>query len=130
MKSKILIIDNEESIRFTFASFLEDEGHAVVTAQDYREALPLLDEVNFDLICVGLFLGNDTGIDVLREIRRRGLCCAVIVIADYPSVETAVDAFRLGVCDYLTKPVRQQQLLNAIETALHHTAKREGKEPC
>ena len=63
MMSKILIIDNEESIRYTFASFLEDEGHTVVTTRDYREALPLLDKVNFDLICVGLFLGNDTGID-------------------------------------------------------------------
>lgn len=129
MKSKILIIDNEESIRFTFASFLEDEGHAVVTAQDYREASALLDEVNFDLICVGLFLGNDTGIDVLREVRRRDQCCAVIVIAEYPSVETAVDGFRLGACDYLTKPVRQQRLLNTIKTAFHHKVQREGKEP-
>jgi DNA-binding NtrC family response regulator len=130
MKSKILIIDNEESIRFTFASFLEDEGHAVVTAQDYHEAMARLEEVKFDLICVGLFLGNDTGIDVLREVRRRDLCCALIVIADYPSVETAVETFRLGACDYLTKPVRQQRLLKAIETALYNKAQREGEEPC
>ena len=128
MKARILVIDNEESIRFTFATFLEDAGHTVVTAKSYREALALLDGYHFDLICVGLFLGNDTGIDVLREIKSRSLCCAVIVIADYPSVETAVDSLRLGACDYLIKPVNQQMLLNATETALQHKSRREGKK--
>ena len=73
MGSKILVIDNEESIRYTFKSFLLDEGYEVLTARDYQEALSAIDTKGLDLIFADILLEGKTGIDVLRETKERNL---------------------------------------------------------
>ena len=70
MTPKILIIDDEESIRFTFSSFLADEGYLTDTASNYSEALTKIAAGDIDLIFSDILLGGDSGIDILREIRR------------------------------------------------------------
>ena len=127
-KKKILIIDDEESIRFTFESFLTDEGHEVTTAKDYDEAVVVLGNTDFDLIFADIILGAKTGIDVIREVRRRNLNCIVIMITGDPNLETASEALRLGAFDYIPKPVRQDTLLHLTEIALKHKAINDEKE--
>lgn len=127
-KRKILVIDDEESIRFTFESFLTDEGHDVATAKDYDEAFTAIDETDFDLIFADIILGAKTGIDVIREIRRRNLNCLVIMITGDPTLETASEALRLGAFDYISKPVRQDLLIHLTEIALKHKAINDEKE--
>ncbi len=126
--ARVLVIDDEESIRFTFESFLSDEGHAVITARDYDEAISRISSEDFDLVFADIILGDRSGIDILKEIRKRKLTCPVIMITGYPNVETASDAVRTGAFDYLPKPVRQENLLHVARMAFQHKALQEENE--
>ncbi|MHC1730156.1 MAG: sigma-54 dependent transcriptional regulator [Syntrophobacteraceae bacterium] len=128
MSARVLVIDDEESIRFTFQRFLNADGHIVATADSCREALTRIDELSFDVVFVDIILGDGTGIDILREIKARALSCPVIVITGDPGVETASEAIRLGAFDYIPKPVNQQSLLHATRTALKYKTVNEEKE--
>ena len=123
-KYRILIVDDEESIRFTLSCFLTEEGYDVVTAKNYGEAIEMIETGSFDMIYADIILGGGkTGIDVIREARERGITCPVVVITGAPAVETAVEAARLGVFDYVPKPIRWENLIQTTKAAL------EGKDP-
>ncbi|MCC6346050.1 MAG: sigma 54-interacting transcriptional regulator [Nitrospirales bacterium] len=128
MNAKILVIDDEESIRFTFESFLQEEGHTVLTAGGYEEAIDRMEERDFDLIFTDIILGGNTGIDILKEVKERNLSCPVVIITGYPSLDTATDAVRLGAFDYLPKPVKQETLLHITRMALQHKVLHDEKE--
>jgi two-component system, NtrC family, response regulator HydG len=128
MNARILVIDDEEAIRFTFERFLKTEGHVVATAESCREAWTRMNEMSFDLIFADIILGDGTGIDLLREIRRRGLGCPVIMITGYPSMETAAESIRLGAADCILKPINQEALLHATNIALKDETVHEEKE--
>ncbi|MDR3567455.1 MAG: sigma 54-interacting transcriptional regulator [Syntrophobacteraceae bacterium] len=128
MSAKILVIDDEESIRFTFERFLATEGYSVATAESCREALARINETSFDVVFADIILGDGTGIDILREIRARGLSCPVIMITGDPGVETAGDSIRLDAFDYIPKPINQEALLHAAQTALKYKALNDEKE--
>ena len=123
MKVNILLVDNEESIRFSFSRFLAAEGHNVITAKGYREALARMDETQFELILADIFLEDGWGIDLLREVMQRNLKTRVIIMTAYPSKETAQDSFRMRASDYLVKPLEQVGLLHSVNNALRHYAK-------
>jgi two-component system, NtrC family, response regulator HydG len=118
MKVNILVIDDEESIRFSFSRFLTTAGHNVITANGYREALARMDETEFGLIIADIFLNDGWGIDILREVTQRNLKTGVIIMTAYPSAETSRDSFRMHAVDYLVKPVKQAMLLKSVNEAL------------
>lgn len=122
MKNKVLIVDDEESIRYTFESFLSDEGHDITTAENFHEAIQLISETEFDLIFADIILGGKTGIDLLNEIKRGNHSCPVVMITGYPNIDTASDAIRLGAFDYIAKPVRPDTLIHTATRALQHKA--------
>jgi two-component system, NtrC family, response regulator HydG len=128
MIAKILVIDDEESIRFTFERFLRAAGHAVTAAASCSEALARLSETDFDMVFADIILDDGTGIDILREIHIRGLSCPVIMVTGDPGVETAAESIRLGAFDYIPKPINQASLLHAARTALRYKAVHEEKE--
>jgi PAS domain S-box-containing protein len=128
MSASILVIDDEESIRFTFERFLKAAGHMVTTAQSYSEALARINGKSFDVVFADIILGDGTGIDILREIKARGLSCSVILITGDPGVETAAESVRLGALDYISKPINQESLLHATRTALKYKIVTEEKE--
>ncbi len=101
MKANIPIIDDEECIRFSFGGFLASEGHNVITANGYLEALARIDETTFKLILADIVLGDGWGIDFLREVARRKLKTCVIIMTAYPGTDTAQDSLRLHAVDYL-----------------------------
>ena len=116
--ANILVIDDEESIRYTFTNFLAGEGHIAVAACNYAEGLAQISESSFDLIFSDIILGGRTGIDILREVRARRQVCPVVMVTGYPTVETAAEAVRLGAFDYVQKPVEQDALLHITRLAL------------
>lgn len=120
MAQKILIIDDEESIRFTFSNFLAEAGYAVETASSYEEAMAGLAAGGVDLVFSDILLGGDSGIDILQEVRAQGFDIPVIMITGFPGVETAREAVRLGAFDYLSKPVTQDILLRTTQIALRY----------
>ena len=126
--SKILVVDDEESIRFTFRNFLEEEGHKTITAASYEEGMAFLREMEFDLVYVDIVLEGRSGIDLLRDSREHAPDTDFIVITGAPSVETAANSVRLGAFDYIVKPIRHGALMRITEKALAHRALRQAKE--
>jgi PAS domain S-box-containing protein len=120
MSARILVVDDERSIRFTLEQFLSNEGHNVVTVSDYNEAVKTISAETFDLIFTDIVLGNRSGVEFLRSAKELGLTCPVIMITGFPNLETASEALRLGAFDYLPKPVRKDQILRATRVALKH----------
>jgi PAS domain S-box-containing protein len=118
MKSRILIVDDEESIQFAFKTHLSNEGHEVMAAEDYSSVIKALSENEFDLVIMDVILGGQKGTDILREIKNRGMKCPVIMITGEPNIETAADAVRFGAFDFLPKPIRKETLLRVTSHAL------------
>ena len=128
MKPKILIVDDEKGLRYTFRSFLSEAGYEVNDACDYNEALKKIEEHVFDLIFADIVLGGKTGIDLLKIIKEKNLICPVIILTGYPNINTAVEAIRSGAFDYLTKPVKEEQIIHAARIALEYKKILEEKE--
>lgn len=120
MKSKILIVDDEETIRFAFEAMLMDEDYDVVTASDFDTAVQSLQRKSPDLVITDIILGGHTGIDFLSEIKKRNLICPVIMITGEPNIETSTKAVRLGAFDYIPKPIRKETLLRIVSHGLQH----------
>lgn len=118
MKANVLVIDDEESIRFSFHRFLAAEGHNVITAATYREAVARMDEMKFDLIIADVFLEDGWGIDILEEVVRRDLKTRVIIMTAYPTTEAIKAGFGMQAVDCLVKPLRQKGLLYSVNKVL------------
>ena len=117
-KASILVIDDEESIRYTFEMFLEGAGHRVITAGSFTEGVRLLQIQRFDVIFADILLGDGTGLELLREARRQDPFCPVVLITGSPTVDTAAEAVRLGAYDYIPKPITRDILLRVTRMAL------------
>jgi DNA-binding NtrC family response regulator len=126
--AKVLIIDDEENIRFTFEDFFSDEGYEVATAEDYDDALKMIEVSDIDLILADINLKGKSGIDILKEVKTRKLNCPVIMITAAPDLDTASDALRLGAFDYVSKPVQLDSLMRIIKTAMKHKTLADEKE--
>jgi PAS domain S-box-containing protein len=125
MTNHILVIDDEESIRFTFKHFLEDKGHMVVTAHDYNSALK---EKDFDMVFADIILGDRSGIEILKDIKDENPAIPVIMITGAPNLETASEAVRLGAFEYIQKPILQDTLIHVTNLALQHKALQDEKD--
>ena len=134
MKGRILVIDDEENILSDFKGILVSKGHEVVTARNYNEAVHNLSEKKFDLIFTDIILedipGKDdkTGIDILREVKRRNLNSPVALITKAPNIDTAIDSLRLGAFDYVPKPVREDVLLYVTNKSLQYKSLLDERE--
>ncbi len=113
----ILIIDDEQSIRTTLSSILEDEGHRPTACQSGEEGIAAYAREEFDLVILDLWLPGVDGLDVLERIRNAG-GPPVIVISGHANVETAVRATRLGAYDFLEKPLSLERVLLTVNHAL------------
>ncbi len=126
--ASILIIDDEKSLRITFETFLAKEGHAVLKAWDYESTMKILAQTRPDVIFADIVLpGGKNGLDILREVRRQGLNCPVIMITGKPGIDTAAKAVREGAFDYVAKPVRREMLIGLTRAALQVYALEEEK---
>jgi two-component system, NtrC family, response regulator HydG len=114
----ILVIDDEESIRFSFHRFLTAENHSVVTADCYLMALARMDVEKFDLIFADINLLDGWGIDILNEVTRRNIKTRVIIMTAYPTNETIKISFSLNATDYLIKPLRYESIIYCTNKAL------------
>jgi len=115
--AKILIVDDEQSIRTTLAKILEDEGHSASLADSGEEALAQFARDEFDLIILDLWLPGVDGMTVLERLRAAG-APPVIVISGHGNVDTAVRATRLGAYDFLEKPLALERVILTISHAL------------
>ncbi len=128
MAPYILVVDDEESVRFTFQYFLAEQGYRTSTEKSYASALASLERQTPDVLICDIFLGDRRGTDLVGVLKEMGAICPVIVLTGKPSLATAAEAVRIGAFDYLTKPVEKQALLKVVKQALRHKALEEEKE--
>ncbi|MFQ5628431.1 MAG: sigma-54-dependent transcriptional regulator [bacterium] len=118
-KHRILIADDEESVCFALETILrEEEKYAVESVNTGRHALALMQESPFDAALVDLTLDDLNGLSILRQAREEGIATEIILVTGHGSIDTAVEAMRLGAYDYLTKPVDSKDLLRVVDHAL------------
>jgi len=118
IQDRILVIDDESSIRSSLQGILEDEGYAVRTAETGEEGLALLKMQNFGLVLLDIWLPEMSGIDVLRQIRTLEDRPSVVVISGHGTVDTAVKATKLGAFDFLEKPLSLEKVVLTVKNAL------------
>ncbi|MBC7911590.1 MAG: response regulator [Pyrinomonadaceae bacterium] len=121
---RLLVVDDEESVRLTTAAILEQDGYMVETAQDGQEALDKLQRGDFDLVLTDLRMEGLDGSALLHEIKRTFPNVMVIVLTGYASIESSIDALRHGVYDYLVKPCVVEDLQLTVRRALEHKRQR------
>lgn len=114
---KVLIVDDEKSIRLTLCEFLVKEGYEADSAANAEIALRLLDYKNYDIVITDIIMPRLSGIDFLTQIRNKWEGIQIILMTGEPTVETAVKAIKLGVNDYLTKPISRDTLLKTVSHA-------------
>ncbi|HSQ63356.1 MAG TPA: sigma-54 dependent transcriptional regulator, partial [Polyangiaceae bacterium] len=115
---KILIVDDQRNMRTTLAMMLRGVGYEVDEAADGEQGAANGATGAFDLVLTDLRMGQKDGIDVLRAIKERQPLTEVIVMTAYGTIESAVEAMRLGAFDYIQKPFTEQELLVKVQKAL------------
>jgi len=118
--ASILVVDNEHSVRMTLAMLLKGQGHQVLEAADGRVAIDKLREEPVSLIITDLKMAEVSGLDVLREAKVLRPEAGVILLTGHGTIESAVEAMRLGAFDYVTKPFESSELLHRVRNALNH----------
>ncbi len=114
---RILVVDDEETIRSMLRDLLTANGHEVDEAVDMRSAVQMLRGWEYDVVLTDLMLPDGDGLEVLRVARTRPYDPEVLVITAYGTIDSAVEAVRAGAFDYLTKPLATQKLLLTVDRA-------------
>lgn len=125
--AKILVVDDEKSLRVTVAAFLEAEGHEVIQADSFMQASNCLEQWSFDGVVSDIVLGDKTGIEVLALVKGKDELCPVILVTGYPNMDTATEAVRKNAFDYISKPVYKDNLLNVVNSALEYRERMQKK---
>ncbi len=118
MFPSILIVDDEPSILQTLGGLLSDEGFEVTTAANGYEALKIIDTESPDLVLLDIWMPGIDGIETLKEIKKENPNIQVIIITGHGTIETAVNATKLGAYDLIEKPLSIDKVIVAINNAL------------
>jgi DNA-binding NtrC family response regulator len=118
--SRILVVDDDESLRRVLQVELEQDGYSVAAAASAQQAFSLLQLRGYDLVVTDLRMPGVSGIEVLKQVRSQYPETVVIVLTAFGTVETAVEAMKAGAYDFLTKPVHPEELLLVVARALDH----------
>jgi response regulator RpfG family c-di-GMP phosphodiesterase len=112
---KILVVDDEKSILDIFSEFIGSHtNHTVLTANDGLEALEIIEKEDVDCCFTDLSMPRLDGLELARRIYQHDNTIPIIVMTGYPSMETAIETLKNGVADFLTKPLRMDQILPTI----------------
>jgi DNA-binding NtrC family response regulator len=127
-KTRILVVDDDASLRRVLQVQLEQEGYAVASAASAQQTLSMLQVQPYDLVISDLKMPGVSGLELLRQIRLQYPEAIVLILTAFGTVETAVEAMKSGAYDYLTKPVHPDELSLVVGRALEHL--RLVKEVC
>lgn len=115
----ILVVDDEHGIRDLLSEILNDEGHAVTLAENAAQARQARRENSYDLVLLDIWMPDTDGVSLLKEWGSSGqLTMPVVMMSGHATIETAVEATKLGALSFLEKPITLQKLMHAVETGL------------
>ncbi len=116
----ILVVDDEPDIRQLVSEILEDEGYQVESAGNAQQAREKWSQRKPDLVLLDIWMPDEDGISLLKSWQESGsLCCPVIMMSGHATIETAVEATKLGAYDFIEKPLSMAKMLLTIENGLH-----------
>ena len=122
--SQILVIDDEVGIRELLSEILTDEGHDVATAENATTARAWRDERRPDLVLLDIWMPDTDGVTLLKEWAANGqLTMPVVMMSGHATIDTAVEATRIGAAGFLEKPIGMQKLLATVKQALERAPK-------
>jgi len=116
--AKVLIVDDERSIRFSFKTILSKQGHDVDTAENWEEAKGFIRKEDYDVVFLDILMPKISGLKILKAIKDIRPDCLVIMMTGEPTVQSSQQALRYGATDYLTKPVSRDTLLQICQRAV------------
>jgi DNA-binding NtrC family response regulator len=125
---KILIVDDSKNIRITIQHLLENENHEFDIAMNGEEALDKILTNEFDLVFLDIRMPTLDGMEVLREIRKKGNKTPVVILSAYGTVDNAVEAMKLGVVDFMTKPFTPTEIRELLQSFEKREALNEEEE--
>jgi UDP-3-O-acyl N-acetylglucosamine deacetylase len=129
MGKLVLVVDDQPAILATLSAILADEGYRTLTAASGEEALRLYGEVRPDVVFLDIWLADMDGLETLQALRHRDPGATVIMISGHGSASTAVQALKLGACDFIEKPLSYGQVMAAVSTALASEAGSSARAP-
>jgi len=115
---RILVVDDEKSIRLCFREFLKDAGYDVSLAENAQEALKKLSERDYDVLVSDIVLPGISGLSLLKTVREALPNIPTIMMTGEPTTLIATEAYNAGASDFLEKPVKKNTILDAIARAL------------
>ena len=127
-KGRILIVDDEPSVRDSLSHWFRDDGYEVATAEGAADALTRLADRKWDLALVDIRMRGTDGIELQRRLREIDPDLVVIIMTGYASVDTAVTALKNGAYDYITKPLDPDDVAHLVRNALSHRRVKEENE--
>jgi len=119
-QGKLLIVDDELSVRDSLGKWFREEGYEVGTAENANEALTRLAEHPWDVALVDIKMHGTDGIELQRRMHEQNPDLMVIIMTGYASVETAVTALKNGAYDYVTKPLDPDEIAHLVKNAMSH----------
>jgi len=120
--ANILVVDDEMGIRELLSEILGDEGHVVLTAENAQQAREARAQGAPDLVLLDIWMPDTDGVTLLKEWQRDGLLTMpVIMMSGHATIDTAVEATRIGALNFLEKPIALQKLLKAVQQGLTRT---------
>lgn len=121
---KILIVDDEESIRFSFATILTDAGCDVIKAGHFIDAKSILNANQFDVAIVDRLLASHSGMELIEYINKVQPFCTTILISAFPNFKSASEGFKHRLFAYLKKPVKKKEVLSVVKAAVQNSKER------
>ena len=126
--ASILVVDDESNIRLLLEEILTEEGYQVTTASNAAEARDARLSEGYDLILLDIWMPETDGISLLKEWAKKGSLEPVIMMSGHGTVDTAVEATRLGAVDYIEKPVSLVKLLRTVDRLFYTHVSRRGSK--
>lgn len=127
--ANILVVDDELGIRDLLSEILNDEGHSVDVAENATQARVSRATHNYDLVLLDIWMPDTDGVTLLKEWATAGqLTMPVIMMSGHATIETAVEATRIGALSFLEKPITMQKLLKAVEQGLARSSASQSTE--
>lgn len=114
---KVLVIDDDPSICKTVGLLLEDHGYSPRTYTDPDEAIAVAEKESYQIALIDLRMPKLDGVEVVERLKAIDDRTSCIVMTAYPDLDSATETMRRGTCDYIAKPFKQEELINAIERA-------------
>ncbi len=118
----ILIVDDEEGMRKSLSILFQKEGHKVSPVSNGQDALSQLDRETFDLVITDLRMDGMSGLDLLSRMKDQRLDVPVIIMTAYGTIDSAVEAMRIGAWDYIAKPFEYDEILHRATRAIQRRA--------